>query len=373
MERGVALTAYSLTAYSLTNTHQGPCRRAWAQTMKTLAALAELVGGALHGDGSIAVSGVADLESARPGQLTFIAHEKSIDRLLASRATAAVVPVSAREYPLPVIKVRDPSLATALIHTHFLAQPFLATGIDPRAVVGEGCQIPEAVAIGPLVVIGKGVVLGQRVTLEPGVVLGDGVLIHDDTTLKANVTIGRGTIIGSRVTIHSGTVIGSDGFGYATDHLGHHLKRPHVGIVQIDDDVEIGANACIDRATFGRTWIKRGVKIDNLVQIAHNVEVGEDSIIVSQVGISGSTTLGTGVVLGGQVGVAGHLRIGDRVMAAAKTGIHATVAERSVVSGFPAIPHQLWLRIAALVVKLPELVKEVRTLKKQMAELLSRD
>ena len=293
--------------------------------MTTLAALAALVDGTVHGDGSIVVSGVAGLEAASHGQLTYISHEKSADLLVGNQVSAAVVPLSDREYPLPVIKVRNPSLAFAQIHAYFLQTPFHAAGIDGRAVVGDRCQIPAAVTIGPMVVIGNGVVLGQRVRLEPGVVLGDEVRIHDDSTLHANVTVGKGTIIGCRVVVHAGTVIGSDGFGYATDHLGHHVKRPQVGIVQIDDDCEIGSNVCIDRATFGKTWIKRGVKIDNLVQIAHNVVVGEDSIIVAQAGISGSTTLGTGVVLGGQVGVAGHLQLGDRVMAAAKTGIHATL------------------------------------------------
>ncbi len=338
--------------------------------MKTLASLAELVGGRLFGDGSTVVEGLADLESASAGQLTFLTHEKNIELLFRSQATAAVVPISGRDYALPVIQVRDPSLAFALIHNHFLERPFSGKGVDPRAVVGQDCQIPAAVTIGPLVVLGKRVVLGQRVTLEPGVVLGDDVRIDDDTTLKANVTIGHGTIIGRRVIIHAGTVIGSDGFGYVTDHLGHHVKRPQVGIVQIDDDVEIGSNVCIDRATFGKTWVKRGVKIDNLVQLGHNVIIGEDSIIVAQGGIAGSTTLGTGVVLGGQVAVAGHLTIGDRVMAAGRTGIHASLPAKVVVSGFPAISHQLWLRISSLLIKLPELVKDVRALKKQMAEFV---
>ncbi len=337
--------------------------------MKTLQELAELVGGKLLGDGSIAVGGVADLDSAGSGQLTFLTHEKNVDLLSRSKATAAVVPVSDREYRLPVIQVKDPVLAITIIHSHLLAKPFQARGIDSRAVVGEGCRIPAAVSIGPLVVVGDRVVLGQRVTIEPGVVIGDDVTIGDDTTLKANVTVGWGTMIGSRVIIHAGTVIGSDGFGYATDHLGHHSKRPHVGVVQIDDDVEIGSNVSVDRATFGRTWIKRGTKIDNLVQIAHNVIVGEDSIMVAQSGISGSTTLGTGVVLAGQVGVAGHLQIGDRVRAAAKTGIHASLPAKAMVSGFPAISHPLWLRISSLLVKLPELVKDVRTLKKQITDL----
>lgn len=337
--------------------------------MKTLASLAELVGGMVLGDAATVVTGVADLESARAGQLTFLTHEKNIDLLSRSQAAAAVVPISERDFCLPVIQVRDPNLAFAIIHNHFLERPFQGQGIDHRAVVGPGCQIPAVVTIGPGVVIGTGVIVGQRVTIEPGVVVGDDVQIGDDTTLKANVTVGEGTRIGCRVMVHAGAVIGSDGFGYATDQHGHHVKRPQVGIVQIDDDVEVGANVCIDRATFGKTWVQRGVKIDNLVQIAHNVVIGEDSIIVAQVGISGSTTLGTGVVLGGQVGVGGHLSIGDRVMAAAKTGIHADLPAKAVVSGFPAIAHPLWLRISSLLVKLPELVKDVRALKKQLAEL----
>jgi len=336
---------------------------------KTLTELTELVGGRLHGDGAIQVVGVADLESARAGEITFLTHEKKRDLLAAAKASAAVVPFSEMDYPLPVIQVKDPYLAIAKIHALFLARPFRATGIHPRAVVGRDCRIPELSSVGPMVVMGDRVVLGERVSLGPGVVVGDDVVIGDDTTLTANVTVGDGTVIGCRVTVHPGSVIGGDGFGYATDHLGHHVKRPQVGFVQIDDDVEIGSNVCIDRATFGKTWVKRGAKIDNLVQVAHNVVVGEDSILVSQVGISGSTTLGTGVVLGGQAGVAGHVRIGDRVMAAARTGIHADIPEKSVVSGFPAIAHPLWLRISLLLPKLPDLVREVRALKKQVGEL----
>jgi len=337
--------------------------------MKTLAGLAHLVGGEVVGDGATVISGVADLSSARAGQLTFLTHEKNVALLDRSQATAAVVPRCRRDFSLPVIQVGDPNLAFAIIHNHFLQRPFSARGIDPRAVVGPGCQIPAEVTVGPLAVLGARVVVGQRVTIEPGVVVGDDVCLGDDTTLKANVTVLAGTVIGCRVTVHAGTVIGSDGFGYATDAQGCHVKRPQVGTVRIDDDVEIGANVCVDRATFGQTWIKRGVKIDNLVQVAHNVVIGEGSIVVAQVGISGSTTLGMGVVLGGQVGVGGHLSLGDRVMAAAKTGIHADLPARAVVSGFPAIAHPLWLRMSSLLVKLPELFKDVRAIQKRLAEL----
>lgn len=341
--------------------------------IKTLAELAGMVGGELRGDGTTEVRGVADLQSAQGGDITFLSHEKKRDLLIKSKAAAAVVPLSSTSvFLLPVIAVKDPYLAIAKIHTLFLEHPFLATGVDQKAVVGNDCHIPAVTSVGPMAVIGNRVTLGERVTLGPGVVVGDDVVIGDDTILKPNVTVGDGTVIGSRVTIHAGSVIGSDGFGYATDHLGHHFKRPQVGIVQIDDDVEIGSNVCIDRATFGKTWVKRGAKIDNLVQVAHNVVVGEDSILISQVGISGSSVLGTGVVLGGQAGVAGHVRIGDRVMAAARSGIHADIPEKSVVSGFPAISHTLWLRIASLMTKLPDLVRDVRSLKKQVADLIEK-
>jgi len=169
--------------------------------------------------------------------------------------------------------------------------------------------------------------------------------------------------------MHSGVVIGSDGFGYATDGNGRHVKRPQVGMVQIDDDVEIGANTCIDRATFGKTWIKQGTKIDNLVQLGHNVMIGENALLVAQVGMAGSVTTGNNVVLGGQVGLAGHIHLGDRAMIAAKSGVHGSLEPGAVVAGIPAIPHKTWLRASAAYAKLPEMVRELRELRRKVAEL----
>ncbi|MCA1765946.1 MAG: UDP-3-O-(3-hydroxymyristoyl)glucosamine N-acyltransferase [Desulfobulbaceae bacterium] len=330
--------------------------------------LAALVDGEWRGE-DVAVDGLADLADAGAGQLAYIDDIRKMKAAAECSASALIVPLDAGQLSLPVIKVADPAWAAAVIHHHLLHQDFDDAGIDPKAIVGEGCSIAGAVAVAPLVVIGDRVELGHRVEIRAGVVIGDDVKIGSDVLLHPNVTILDGSVIGDRVIIHSGAVVGSDGFGYAHDRAGRHLKKPHVGYVRIDDDVEIGANVCVDRGTFGRTWIKRGTKIDNLVQIAHNVEIGEDSIIVSQSGIAGSTTLGNGVIMGGKVAVNGHLKIGNRVTMAGKAGVMSNQEDGAVVAGFPAFSHRKWLRAAALFQKLPDLAKEVRELRKKLQEL----
>lgn len=339
---------------------------------KKLGELAEMVQGELTGDPELPISGLADLAGAGPGEITFVADMKHQDCLKDCRAAAAIVPVSLTNGPLPLLRVQNPYLAAAIIHRFFTEEPFVAAGIDSRAVIGRDCLIPAEVSISPLVFIGDRVRIGKGVAIHPGVVVGDDVVIGDDTVLHANVTVGCRCLIGSRVIIYSGAVIGCDGFGYATDSEGRQIKRPHVGIVQIDDGVEIGANTCIDRATFGRTLIKCGVKVDNLVQLAHNVEIGENSLLVAQVGIAGSVSIGKNVVLGGQAGVVGHVRLEDRVMVAGKAGVHSDVQAGAVVSGVPAIPHKTWLRASAAYARLPEMARELRELKRLVAELAVR-
>jgi len=334
----------------------------------TLAVLAEMVDGEVCGDPNTVVSGLADLDGAESGEITFVAKMAKLSLLAGCRASAVLVPRDAGALDRPAIKVRDPYLAGALIQQFFLAVPFDATGVHPAAHVGEGCILSGQISIGPMAVLGNRVTIGERVAIHPGVVVGDDVVIGDDTVLHANVSVRAGCRIGARVIIHDGTVVGSDGFGYATDARGNHVKRLHVGTVRIDDDVEIGANVCIDRGTFGATWIKQGVKVDNLVQIAHNVVVGENSIVVAQVGIAGSSELGRNVVLGGQVAISGHLKLADRVMVAGKSAVHNSQAEGVVVAGIPAIPHRVWLRSSAAFAKLPELLKRVRSLEKKIAE-----
>lgn len=336
---------------------------------KTLAELAGLVGGRIEGDPELVICGLADIATAAEGEIAFITKANRSAEIGTTRASAVIVPMEVASAPKPIIQVKDPYLAAALIHNELLAQPFIAAGIDATAVIGSDCRIPAEVSIGPLSVLGNRVTFGKRVCIHPGVVIGDDVTIGDDGVIYPNVTIYKGCRIGDRVIIHSGTAVGSDGFGYATDERGLHVKRPHVGIVQIDDDVEIGANVCIDRATFGKTWIKRGVKIDNLVQVAHNVVVGEDSLLVSQVGIAGSATLGRNVVLGGQAGVKGHIRLEDRVMVAAKAGVTGNVEKGAVISGYPAVAHGQWLKASTIFARLPQMYQELRELKKLVRAL----
>jgi UDP-3-O-[3-hydroxymyristoyl] glucosamine N-acyltransferase len=339
----------------------------------TLETLADMVQGTVVGDKTLLISGVAPLENAGSTDISFLAKAREAGQLENTGAGAVLVPQGVTgSGKLAVIQVRDPYLAVAIIHNHFLATSFVAQGIHPQAFVGADCLLGQEISIAPLAVLGNRVHLGERVDIAAGVVIGDDVSIDDDTVINANVTIYSGSIIGKRVIIHSGTVIGADGYGYAVNERGEHIKRPQVGIVRIDDDVEIGANCCIDRATFGTTWIKSGAKIDNLVQIAHNVVVGENSLLVAQVGISGSTTLGRNVVMGGQAGAAGHLVLGDQVMVAAKGGIHNDQPKGAVVGGTPAIPIRQWAKCSAVYANLPELQSRVRNNTKAIAELTGR-
>ena len=334
--------------------------------------LAEMVGGHVFGDKTVLIRGFAPMDTAGPDDISFLVTAKKADLLKTTGAGAMIVPLAVKEGGFTsLIRVKDPYLAAAIIHSFFMEKPFEAKGTHPRAYVGENCLLGKEITIGPLAVLGDRVQLGERVTVGPGAVIGDDVEIGDDTTIHANVTVYPNSIIGDRVAIHSGTVIGSDGYGYAANERGEHIKRPQVGIVRIDDDVEIGANSCIDRAAYGVTWIKSGVKIDNLVQVAHNVVVGENSLLVSQVGIAGSTTLGRNVVLGGQAAVAGHINIGDQVMVAARGGLHCDQPKGVVLGGAPAMPIRQWAKACAVFAKLPELHSKVRKNSRAIDELIN--
>jgi len=336
----------------------------------TLKELAALVGGQISGSGDIVITGLNGMEHAADGEITFVTSSSKSQELAASRASAAIVPQTGIDTDLPCIRVENPELAATVVHTHFLRREFVAEGIHSSAHIGRECSISDQVSICPLVTVGDRVRIGDRVTLYPGVVIGDDCSIGDDTVLHANVCIAERTVIGNRVIIHAGTAIGSDGFGYATDQNGRHMKKPQVGNVRIDDDVEIGANSCVDRAAFGTTRIRQGVKIDNLVMVAHNVDVGENSILVAQAGVAGSTTLGNNVVLGAKAGVAGHLKLDDRVMVAAMGGVHSDLAKDSVVAGYPAFDIARWRRATASFARLPEMLKELRSLRKQVDQLV---
>ena len=336
----------------------------------TLNELAALVSGEVVGDGDLKVSGLNGITLACEGEITFLTSKKMASDLAETKATACIIPSDLEEPALPCIRVPNPEYAATVIHNHLLAEPFVAIGIDPSAQVGEECQIDKNVSIGPLACIGKRVHIAAKVVIYPGVVVGDDCVVGEETILYPNVTIANGTVLGKRVIVHANTAIGSDGFGYATNPMtGTHLKKPQVGNVQIDDDVEIGANSCVDRAAFGTTRIRSGTKIDNLVMVAHNVDIGENSILVGQVGIAGSTTLGKNVVLGGRAGIGGHLKIGDRVMVAGMSGVHTNLNEGSVVGGVPAFDAKKWGKATAVFARLPDIYKEMRQLKKEVKSL----
>lgn len=335
----------------------------------TLNELASLVGGTVFGNGDTVVTGLNGIDQASDGEITYITDQKMVVLLDNCKASACIVPENVEGLNIASLQVQNPDLAAALIHNHFLKIPFEAQGVHPTAVVGADCSIPDDVIISPLVTIGDRVRIGHRVTLSPGVVVGDDVVIGEDTVLHPNVTVAKQCIVGRRVILYAGVIIGSDGFGYATDGKGCHVKKPQVGNVQIDDDVEIGANSCVDRAAFGTTRIRKGTKIDNLVMVAHNVDIGENSILVGQVGIAGSTTLGRNVVLGGMAGIGGHLSIGDRVMVAGMSGVHSNLKDGAIVGGAPAFDIKKWGRATAAFARLPEMAKEIRRLRKELERL----
>ncbi len=334
----------------------------------TVEELANLVGGQATGDSKTIITGVADLETASENDISFLIKATQASLLGETKAGAVVVPDGV-ETDLPAIQVKNPALAITLIHGKFLEKEFIATGIHSSAVVGDGVEVSADVSIGPRVVLADDVEIGTRVTIEAGVVIDSNVSIGDDVIIMANSVVRSGCKIGNRVIVQSGSVIGSDGYGYVQDEQGRHIKRPHVGIVVLEDDVEIGANCCVDRATFGATVIKQGAKVDNLVQVAHNVTVGEGCLLVAQCGVAGSTTLGRGVVLGGQVAVTDHVTVGDRVMVAGQSGVAGNIEGGSIVGGYPAINHRTWLRASSVFSKLPQLVKDVRKLAQKLANL----
>ncbi len=337
-------------------------------TSRTLRELADYLGGTVAGDKSKTVTGVASLDDAADHQITFLANPRYAPKVATTGAGAVVLPPGAERHGRNAIHVANPYLAFAKLLTLFHVAPRESKGVMEGALIGQNVIMGSDVTLYPGAVVGDGVKLGDRVTVYPGVVLYEGVTVGNDVTLHANVVVYQGCRIGNRVSIHAGTIIGSDGFGYAPDGDGFY-KIPQLGIVVIEDDVEIGANTTIDRAALSATVIGRGTKIDNLVMIAHNCVIGENCTIVAQVGISGSTKLGKRVTLAGQVGVAGHLEIGDNVMVGAKSGIPGNVPAGSMVSGMPAFNHRDWLRSSAVVPKLPELKKTIAEMEKRIKQL----
>jgi UDP-3-O-[3-hydroxymyristoyl] glucosamine N-acyltransferase len=338
---------------------------------RSLESLAHDIGGRVKGGGSVLISGLAGIEEAKEGDITFVSDEKFLPLLKETKASAAVVPHEITDISLPLLIVPNPLLAMAKILTLFTQRPYVSGGISDKAWVSPSAQVSKDATIHPFVSIGDEAQIESRVTIYPNVSIGPQVTIGEDTVIYSNVAIYHRCALGKRVIVHAGAVIGADGFGFVKDGE-QHVRIPQVGIVEIEDDVEIGANCCLDRATFGKTLIKRGVKIDNLVQIAHNVQIGEHSVIVAQVGISGSTKLGKNVTLAGQVGLVDHIEIGDNVMVGAQSGITKDVPPNQVVLGSPHLPYRQFLRVAAVWSRLPEMKKELDLLLKRLEALEKR-
>ena len=331
----------------------------------SLGEIAERLKGELKGPANISISGVASVTSASPGDITFITSKKYLKGLAQSRASAVIIPRDMDWPYLPSIRVENPYYSLISLLHLFYDLSHKPTGVDERAVIGKNVHIGKDVSIYPFVYIDDGVTIGDYVIIYPWVFIGKDSSIGDYSTIYPNVTIREEIKIGRHVIIHSGAVIGSDGFGYIY-HDGKHTKIPQVGGVIIEDDVEIGAGSTVDRATLGNTVIKKGTKIDNLVQIAHNVVVGEDCIMAAQTGIAGSTEIGKRVTFAGQAGVTGHIQIGDNVTVAGKAGVTKNIRNDQIVSGMPAIPHKNWLEIMAIFRELPQLKKRILDLEKEI-------
>jgi len=329
----------------------------------TLVEIADALEGDLIGDGNKMIIAPAPFDSAGPDNITFAGSGKYINRLGESRAGAVIVPRDTKTASVNLVAVKNPQAAFAKVLGLFFPFESISPGISPSAIIGRHFTCGEDISIGHGVCIADHVTIGHRVVLRPGVVIGEGVTIGDDVLVYPNVTVLEKSIIGNRVIVHSGTVIGSDGFGFAPDE-GAYVKIPHAGIVRIDDDCEIGANNTIDRGTLGETRIKRGVKTDNLVHIAHNVTIGEHTVLAAQAGIAGSATIGHHAVLAGQVGISGHIKIGNHAIIGPQAGVVKPVTDGSVVSGSPEMPHKLWLRVQRLIPKIPELAKRISRLEK---------
>ncbi len=339
----------------------------------SLAEIAHKVGGELHGDPQKLISNASPFDLATTEDITFASSVKFIKKLNLTKAGVVLIPESglsedALAMSPNLIVVEQPQAAFARILNIFYLPSKPTPGISRKAAIGKNFTSGPDVSIASFVVIGNDVKVGSRVFLHPHVVIEDYVVIGDNTQIFPHVTIHRHSKIGANVIIQSGTVIGSDGFGYASDG-NQYIKIIHTGIVQIDDNVEIGACNTIDRATFGKTWIQQGVKTDNLVHIAHNVTVGANTVFAAQVGVSGSTTIGRNAILAGQAGVSEHLTIGNNAILGPQAGIAQSVGEGQVVSGSPEMPHRLWLRVQRIIPRLPRLRKQLSAIEKKVNKI----
>lgn len=341
----------------------------------TLQAIAELVHGQLEGDAALSIEGVAGLADARTGDLSFFASAKYKAQLAETQASAVLAPDGvAMPKGLSVVRVGQPHLAFARVSQalHPVRPP--APGIDAKASVHASAVVHPSAHVGPFAVVEANATIGPRATVSAFAFVGQGARIGDDTRLAPHSAVLERCVVGARCFLQVGAVVGSDGFGFALDAAKpEHVKIPQTGIARLEDDVELGAQSCVDRATTGETVVGHGTKIDNLVQVAHNVRIGPLSIVCAQVGISGSATVGQGVVLAGQVGVAGHLHVGDLARIGAQAGVAQDVEPGETLLGAPAIEHRQYLKAARTFASLPELAKQVRALQKRLEALESKE
>lgn len=328
--------------------------------------IANKLGGILHGDGSLEIDRVASLEEAGDGAISYLASEKYVNQFNYSHASAFIVPQGLLNVSKPCIEVSDAQLAFVSVLELFASVP-RSLGLMSGAHVDKAARIGKDPNIYGGAYVGRST-LGDRVRVYPGAFIGDDCNIGDDTVIYPNVVIMDGIVIGQRVIIHGGTVVGGDGYGFVWDGE-RHRKVPQIGTVVIGDDVEIGANCAIDRAALSKTEIKQGAKIDNLVHIAHNCIIGENSLLAGQVGFAGSVEVGRNVAMGGQAGVSGHLKIGDGVIIAGKAGVTKDIQAGEKVAGFPAISHREWLRVQKTLEKLPEMRKTLKDIGHKIEKL----
>ena len=337
----------------------------------SLQQIAEFIDGAVEGDATIEIRGVAKIEDAQEGEITFISNPRYAKFIDSTAASAVIVGKDFPSVAKPIVRTQNAYYSFLKLLRYFHPQKeLLDAGVHSKADIHDSAKLGANCRIGAYAVIDSGCVIGENVQIYPGVFVGKGVLIGDNSIIHANVTLREDVQIGRNVIIHCGTVVGSDGFGFAPEGEIYH-KIPQVGTVIIEDDVEIGANCTIDRATLGATIIRSGVKLDNLIQIAHNVEVGANTVIAAQTGISGSTRLGKNNIVGGQVGFVGHIETGDGVTVGAQSGVSKSLPANSVYFGYPARPIMQAKREEAMVRKLPDLLKKLNELETKVETLSS--
>jgi len=337
--------------------------------------LVEKIGGILDGDGDVEIHGVAGISEAGAGEISFVANPKYASLAASTNASAVIVSEDWKdECSAVLIRSKNPDAAFAEVATLFYTPvPAPAPGVHPTAVVAEDVELGEGVSIGPMCVVEAGTKIGAHSVISAQCYIGHRVCIGENSFLYPQVSVREASEIGSRTIIHNGTVVGSDGFGYSVDDKGVRTKIMQIGSVQIGDDVEIGSNVSIDRARFGKTTIGNGTKIDNLVQIAHNVVIGENSVIISQVALAGSCSIGDRTIIAGQSAVAGHIRVGSDVVVAGKTGITKDVADGEYMMGMPAMPAAKYKRFFTAPMLIPKLKARIAALEKKMASLDAED